>query len=234
MYYHLFLDSVIMDQEKSSSSSFEDLANLNENEKNELEKLSKEADNVKEPEEEIMDILGNGQLLKKVIRKGNTDTRPQRHDIVKISYEGKLDDGTVVEEEQNFILQVGDTEVVQGLDMAIPLMNVGEIAEVVVHPRFAYGDIGLKNEEDPGASVPADATITYMVELIECKEENDLENKSFEARKEIGNRKRVRGNFWMKRQEYNLAIQSYRRALEYLDETEGGITDPTPTGELEV
>lgn len=48
------------------------------------------------------------------------------------------------------------------------------------------------------------------------------------------NRKRERGNFWFERKEYNLSIQSYRRALEYLDDTEGGITEPTTDGELPV
>lgn len=33
------------------------------------------------------------------------------------------------------------------------------------------------------------------------------------------NLKRERGNFWYERKEYNLAIQLYRRALEYLDDT---------------
>lgn len=33
-------------------------------------------------------------------------------------------------------------------------------------------------------------------------------------------RKRQRGNFWYERSEFNLAIQSYRRSLEYLDDTD--------------
>jgi len=36
----------------------------------------------------------------------------------------------------------------------------------------------------------------------------------------FSNYKRERGNFWYDRNEYNLAIQCYRRALEYLDESE--------------
>lgn len=49
-----------MDTEKSSNSSFEDLSNLNETELNEAKK-----DEVPK-EDEIVDILGNGQLTKKV------------------------------------------------------------------------------------------------------------------------------------------------------------------------
>ncbi|KAF4528212.1 hypothetical protein B566_EDAN016833 [Ephemera danica] len=38
------------------------------------------------------------------------------------------------------------------------------------------------------------------------------------------NKKRERGNWWYQREEHSLAIQCYRKALEYLDEAEGGIT----------
>ncbi|XP_050096124.1 peptidyl-prolyl cis-trans isomerase FKBP8 [Anopheles aquasalis] len=232
-----------MDAEKSSSSSFEDLSNLNEQERAELaqsspssaagtssaqpplpEDLKKDAASSEEEggaaeSSDYMDILGNGTLLKKVLRKGLTEMRPESKDIATISYTGRLEDGTIVEEEHEAVVQIDDVEVVQGLDMALKLMNEGEQAEVVVNPRFAYGEIGLKNETDPKRSIPPNATITYTVELLSTKEESELESRTYTSRKEIGNKKRLRGNFWMKRQEYNLAIQSYRRALEYLDDT---------------
>lgn len=221
-----------MDAEKSSSSSFEDLSNINEQERAEMNS-STEQQETSEKKEDYMDILGNGTLLKKVIKEGQ-DERPEGRDIAVINYTGRLEDGTIVEEERDFVVQIDDVEVVQGLDMALKLMNIGEQAEVIVGSRFAYGEHGLKNEEHPERSVPPNAKMTYTVELVSSKEETDLESKSSAARKEIGNKKRLRGNFWMKRQEYNLAIQSYRRALEYLDESEGGITKPTESGNLEV
>lgn len=223
-----------MDAEKSSSSSFEDLSNINEQERAEMNSSTEQQkeQETSEKKDEYMDILGNGTLLKKVIKEGQ-DERPEGKDIAVINYTGRLDDGTIVEEDRDFVVQIDDVEVVQGLDMALKLMNIGEQAEVIVSSRFAYGEEGLKNEEHPERSVPPNAKITYTVELISSKEESDLESKSYAARKEIGNQKRLRGNFWMKRQEYNLAIQSYRRALEYLDESEGGITNPTESGDLE-
>lgn len=186
----------------------------------------------KDNQEEYMDILGNGTLLKKVLKEGQGE-RPESKDIAVINYTGRLDDGTIVEEERDCVVQIDDVEVVQGLDMALKLMNVGEQAEVIVSSRFAYGEQGLKDEDHPERTVPPNEKITYTVELVSCKEESDLESKSYAARKDIGNKKRLRGNFWMKRQEYNLAIQSYRRALEYLDESAGGITNPTESGQLE-
>ena len=107
-------------------------------------------------------------------------------------------------------------------------MDEGEKAEIVCTSRFAYGSLGLQSK-----NIPADATIIYTVELLSAHEETDLEKTSYESRKEVGNKKRERGNFFFERQEFNSAIQLYRRALEYLDESEGGITNPTPDGEME-
>lgn len=78
---------------------------------------------------------------------------------------GKLDDGTVVEDLQNYTVQVGDVEVVQGIDMAIPLMTVGELAEVSVDSRFAYGAHGLPNESDPTKSIPPNAKVSTICNL---------------------------------------------------------------------
>lgn len=46
------------------------------------------------------------------------------------------------------------------------------------------------------------------------------------------NQKRERGNFWYDRSEFNLAIQLYRRALEYLDDTDKYIGDTVKTEEV--
>lgn len=42
----------------------------------------------------------------------------------------------------------------------------------------------------------------------------------------FSNKKRERGNWWYSRGDNNIAIQCYRRALDYLDEVEGGIILP--------
>lgn len=152
-----------------------------------------------------------------MIRKGEPDSRPESKFICIINLTGKYED-KVVEKAENFSFQLGDMELVQGLDMAIALMDVGELSEISIVSRFAYGSIG-----DESKGIPPDATIVYTVELISVHEETDLEKKGFESRKEIGNKKRSRGNYFFERQEYNFAIQLYRRALEYLDESEGGI-----------
>lgn len=78
---------------------------------------------------------------------------------------GKLEDGTIVEEFKNYDVQVGDVEVVQGVDMAIPLMTVGELAEINCDPRFAYGAQGLTNENDNTKSIPSNSKVRTHIKI---------------------------------------------------------------------
>lgn len=124
-----------MDAEKSSNSSFEDLSNLNEADMKAasealLDKERVAAGGVGSGEaaasvdsdsdsgapasvgdDEPCDVLGNGQLIKRVLKKSKVEKRPQRGELVTLSFTGKLDDGTVVEKQENFQVHVGDFEV---------------------------------------------------------------------------------------------------------------------------
>lgn len=93
------------------------------------------------------------------IRAGEEGFQPQRGNICKINLVGKLEDGTVVEEFKDYAVQVGDVEVVQGVDMSLPLMTVGELAEISADSRFAYGAQGLTNENDNTKSIPPNAKV---------------------------------------------------------------------------
>lgn len=72
-----------------------------------------EASSEDRPEEEWIDVLGNGQLKKRVIKKGQKDVQPHRGDICTVKIVGVLDDGTVVEKYDDMSIQIGDLEVVQ-------------------------------------------------------------------------------------------------------------------------
>lgn len=62
-------------------------------------------------------------------------------------------------------------------------MYVGEIAELKIGPRFAYGSKGLKEND---IEIPADATLHYTVELISVEPEPEIETMDVETRKRIG------------------------------------------------
>ncbi|XP_014252350.1 peptidyl-prolyl cis-trans isomerase FKBP8 [Cimex lectularius] len=164
--------------------------------------------------EEWMDILGNGQLKKKVLKPGEPDSRPTKPDVCEISFEGRLEDGTVVDKEDRIEVFLGDNDTAQGIDFALALMDKGEEAEVVIASRFAYGSLGRKPD------IPPDAVLTYRLTLHNVRQELPVQELDIEKRIAIGLKKKERGNWWYTRDEHTLAIHSYRSALEYLDDTD--------------
>jgi len=169
-----------------------------------------------------MKILGNDQLMKKIIGEGVPNKRPLRGEIVTLKIKGKLkgNEDIVFEERDQYIFQLGDAEVITGLDLTLPLMCKGEVAVVQVAPRFGYGSKGMS------PLVPPNSDLIFEIELIDFESEKELEQLTIAERRDIGSRKRERGNWWYGRDESSLAVQCYRRALEFLDEVEGGIQYP--------
>ncbi|CAH0713230.1 unnamed protein product, partial [Brenthis ino] len=238
--------------DKSESSSFEDLASAAAHEIEEA-KLAEAAASEKDkqgqqPPEEWQDLLGSGALLKKSLKTGDelNGSRPQRGDICRISYELKLRDDSrdLVEKRDHVKIYLGDNEILQGLDLALTLMYKGEACLLQIAPRFGYGETGLKPGESlgligelespkyNGAAIGPDTWLEARLELHDWTEEPDHETLPIAERMEIGIRRRCRGNWWYGRGEAQLAVQLYRRALDVLDESEGGITDPTPSGDI--
>lgn len=237
--------------DKSESSSFEDLASAAAYEIEEAklaEATAKDKEKSSEQkQDEWQDLLASGALLKKIIKPGDESKglRPQRGDICKISYELKIKDSdNVVEKRDHLKIYLGDNELLQGLELALTLMYRGEECLLQMAPRFGYGDAGLKPGESlgligeidspkyEGPVIESDTWLEARLELHDWNEEPEHETLPIAERMEIGIRRRTRGNWWYGRGEAVLAVQLYRRALDVLDETEGGISDPTPSGDL--
>lgn len=69
---------------------------------------------------------------------------------------------------------------VQGLDVALGLMDIGEIAYFKIEPRLAFGSKGLP------PSIPPNATVHYEVELIAVEPEIEPETLTISQRKVLG------------------------------------------------
>ncbi|EEB12710.1 fk506 binding protein, putative [Pediculus humanus corporis] len=207
-------DSSVMPKNEEISPTFSNSTAISENDsENNGKNDSKASKCLDEPKDEWIDILGNGQLKLKTIKQGEPDSRPQANDICEIRLLGKLNDGKIVENFDSLKIELGSHEVVQGVELAVPLMNVGEEAIVVVSPRFGYGSVGNLPK------IPPNATITYEVTLVNVLPEPNLEKISFTKRKILANNKKERGNWWYSRQDATKATQCYRKALNMLDET---------------
>lgn len=225
------LENILEKTESSRDlSTFEDEGlkeESNENEKKEdLEETEVQIDVEAKRKDEWQDILGSGVIMKKILKEGEPDSRPRRSEKCLINYTCRLEDAdeeTFVEKGESYEIGLGEGDVVQGLDVAIGLMNKKERCLLKIGSRLAYGEKGLP------PNIPGDATVTFDVELADVQSEYDFDTMSIQERRRVGNKKRERGNWWYQRGENTLAIQCYRRALDFLDEVENENSQEKPS-----
>ena len=84
-------------------------------------------------------------------------------DLVSLHYTGKLDDGTVfdssVPRKAPFKFMLGKGQVIEGWDIGIEGMKVGELRKLVIPADKAYGDRA-------SGKIPANSTLTFHVEMM--------------------------------------------------------------------
>lgn len=90
------------------------------------ETVTPDSNEKNDDEPEWIDLLGSGSIMKKIIKKGTPDTRPKRLQECNIRYECSLDDGTIIENFEDFTLQLGDCEVIYCNTTHLTMANSNE------------------------------------------------------------------------------------------------------------
>ena len=111
-------------------------------------------------------------LLYKVLKKGDSNIKPNINNSVKVHYTGKLVDGTIsgyklaVNQVFDSSIERGEpatfglTQVITGWTEGLQLMSVGDKFEFIIPSNLAYGQRGQND-------IPPNATLIFEVELIE-------------------------------------------------------------------
>jgi FK506-binding protein 8 len=66
--------------------------------------------------------------------------------------------------------------------------------------------------------VPSKSELYLTVRLVAARQLPPVPDIPLEERAKIGNEKRLRGNRWYSRGDHSMAVQCYRKAVEYLDD----------------
>ena len=61
---------------------------------------------------------------------------------------------------------VGAEQLIEGLEQAVMKMKVGEKAEIVIQPQYAFGP---EASRQPLAVVPPQSTVVYTLELVDME-----------------------------------------------------------------
>jgi FKBP-type peptidyl-prolyl cis-trans isomerase FkpA len=103
-------------------------------------------------------------LQYRVLRKGS-GANPKASNTVKVHYHGWLDDGKVFDSsyERREPIEFPLSGVIPGWTEGMQLVGSGGMIELAIPGKLGYGSRGV-----PGV-IPADATLHFLVELIEVK-----------------------------------------------------------------
>lgn len=168
-----------------------------------------ETDHTDDDKSNWIDVLGNGSLLKKILKPGDgVSSRPSPLSEVTMRVLGSLPNGTVIDKHNSLRFIVSDGDVVQAVDIVASLMQRGEICCVKADPKYAYGSQGRS------PNVPPESPVMYELELLEVLPPLDLESISESSLIQYLNKKRGRGNDLFQRKEYSQAVVSYGRAVK--------------------
>jgi len=99
-----------------------------------------------------------------VVKEG-TGASPTKADVVLVKYEGKLDDGTVFDANEQAPMQVAG--VVQGFSDALVRMKKGGEYKITIPPQLGYGDRAT-------GPIPAGSTLHFTVTLLDFRSEAEV------------------------------------------------------------
>ncbi|VDL79369.1 unnamed protein product [Nippostrongylus brasiliensis] len=141
------------------------------------------------------DVLGSGQLMKRVVRDGHGTERPSDGQWVTIKV---VDTLRSVDSHERLTFILGFSMVIDAWELATKLMLVEEVAEVRTKARLAYGEIGLDD------IIPQNQDQEYRTPDYYSMKEDELSDFVLMLKD--------RGNFYFNRKEYEKAIFVYKRA----------------------
>lgn len=110
-------------------------------------------------------------LKYKILKEGTQERKPVAGQMVEVHYTGWFyDNGKLgkkfdssVDRGATFKFKIGAGQVIQGWDLGVMDMKIGQKRRLVLPPELGYGARGM-----PGA-IPPNATLVFDVELFESK-----------------------------------------------------------------
>lgn len=167
----------------------------------------------------VSDVANDKKVLKKILKEGEGYERPNDGAVVQVKLIGKLQDGSVFvkkghDDEPPFEFKVDEEQMIDGLDRAVKTMKKGEIAQITIHPDYAFG---ASESQQELATVPANSTVIYEVEMVSFTKEKESWEMSTAEKIEAAAKKKEEGNALFKAGKYERASKRYETAVKFIE-----------------
>lgn len=158
LYFHIALKEIIT-QEEMEARRIEDMEKMEAKEKVDIDNYLKE---------NYPDVTPTPSGLYVIpVKSVKNGKKPESGQTVKVHYTGTLLDGTKfdssVDRGTPFEFQLGQGRVIQGWDLGIAMLSIGEKAVFVIPSRLGYGERGNNR-------IPPFSPLVFEVELIDIVE----------------------------------------------------------------
>ena len=166
-----------------------------------------------EQKSDYINITEDGGIKKKILKEGS-GASPEQGNEVHVNYIGRNSDNKVFDQTKDkpFTFKIGSGQVIKGWDMGVKTMKVGEKAEFILSPDYAYGN---KKVSD---LIPENSTLTFEIELLKVvvpkKEVSDM---TYEEKLAEGKKLKAEGVEKFKAKDFSAARDLFTRATAYLE-----------------
>lgn len=111
------------------------------------------------------EIVTDKGINKEILKEGKGE-KPTTGNTVKVSIEGKLQNGDIFES-GTMSFEIGDPDMIAGFNEVLPSMRKGEKAKVTLPPAMGYGEKGVI--QDGEIIIPPNATLIFEIQLLSIK-----------------------------------------------------------------
>ncbi|XP_031479364.1 peptidyl-prolyl cis-trans isomerase FKBP62-like isoform X1 [Nymphaea colorata] len=169
---------------------------------------------------QVVDVMGDSYVLKKVLREGEGLDTPNDGAVVHVRYKGMFEDGTIFEkmgfdQEEGALFVVDEEQVIPGLDRTFATMKKGELSTVTIKPNYGFGDAEVKRDL---AIVSPNSTVIYEIEMISFTKEKEPWEMDTREKIDAAAKKKEEGNILFKSGKYQQAAKKYTKAADCLNE----------------
>ena len=182
-------------------------------ENKEEKKDEKKEEKKEEKKDDYVNITEDGGVKKKILKEGKGEL-PVEGSEVHVNYIGRNSENKVFDQTKDkpFTFKLGENKVIKGWEIGVKTMKVGEKAEFILAPNYAYGD---KKVSD---LIPENATLTFEIELLKFvvpkKEVSDM---TYEEKLAEGKKLKDEGVEKFKAKDIAGARDLFTRAIAYLE-----------------